>query len=420
MIAAATTPRILWLTEEFYPPQVGGAELMASYLTAGLADAGLDVSVITRFPEIECAKQETIGRVHVRRIPPHGNIKGKGWYAMFAMLGYLFRLASMLIADRRKFDTVIVSGMKIIPLVAVPLCRLFGKRCVIRIESSFEIREPISAASLRGVTGALHRVTAAVLQKLQHWVLQRADRVVVISEEIEELLRRTEGDVATVRIPNAVDLNRFKPLTGQARSELRTRLQIPNDRTALLFSGRLSRAKGIEMLVHAWPQLLQRHPDLYLVIVGGGGESFDNCEQQIKDFVAAKSLQSSVLMAGQSTRVHEYLQAADVFVFPSDYEGFSLGLVEALGSAIPSVVSAVGAAPQLIEEGKNGFLFPPQDPDALNAALERCISAKAQWPIIGQRARAAMTRYDLHTVVDTYLQLCRDLTPMPVQTQLAR
>jgi len=412
-----SSPRVYWLTEEFYPPQIGGAELMAFYLSSGLANAGFPVDVITRQPDEPAATDEILGRVRVRRIPPRGLLKGIGWRAAPGIIGYWLRIARILFAERRRYDLVLISGMKIIPLAAVPLCVLMGKRCVVRVESSFEIREPVSAASLTGPGGLLRRATSSVLGRLQRLMLQLSDRVVVISDEILDLLRQGKGNISLARIPNAVDLERFKPVSRAERDEIRTRLRLPRDRTLIVFAGRLSRAKGIEMLVHAWPGLLARHPDLYLVIVGAGGGSFDDCESELRSFVKERGLEGSVHFAGVSSKVEEFLQAGDVFVFPSDYEGFSLGLVEALGSAIPSVVTSVGAAPQLIEHGKTGFLFPPKDSGAMVAALEECLSRRGSWSEIGQQAREAMAPYDLRAVVSAYVRLCMDVagarTPKP-------
>ena len=405
----ALTPlasRVYWLTEEFFPPQIGGAEFMASYLTAGLARSGLQVSVVTRQPESACSSEERIGTVRVRRIPPRGQIKGKGWYALFATLGFLMRLVSLLIRERGEFDLVIVSGMKIIPLVAVPVCRIFSKHCIVRVESSFEILEPISAASMRRTSGIFHRITSIVLERAQHYAARRADCIVAVSDEIERLLKRAQIGAPIARIPNAVDLNRFKPVNAAECKELRRRLGIPLERTVVLFAGRLSRAKGIEMLIHAWPGLIAKHQDLFLVIVGSAGESFDSCELEIVNFIREHSLQQSTLLAGQSDHVENYLQSADIFVFPSEYEGFSLGLIEALGCAVPSAVSAVGAAPQLIEHGKNGFIFPPKDRIAMVAALEMCLNQRGEWPAIGRRARETVGKYDLSVIIEAYLQLC--------------
>jgi glycosyltransferase involved in cell wall biosynthesis len=116
---------------------------------------------------------------------------------------------------------------------------------------------------------------------------------------------------------------------------------------------------------------------------------------------------------GESSSVHEFLQAADLFIFPTEYEGFSLALVEALGCALPVVVTAVGAAPDLIQEGQNGFLFPPKDSAAMVTALEAALAARQRWSEIGAAARASVTRFDLAVVADQYLALCRELLRQP-------
>jgi glycosyltransferase involved in cell wall biosynthesis len=398
------------LTEEFFPPQVGGVEFMASYLSKGLAAHQLPVQVITRQTEPASAAEEWIGAVRVRRIAPSGQIKGTGWHAIPKILGYLARLFTILIKESPHYDVVVISGMKIIPLVAVPACRLLGKKSIIRVESSFEVREPISAESL-GMMRALGGTLALrALERLQRSVVDHADRVIAVSDDIGQLLRRAGHSPARIaNIPNAIDLSKFCPIDAQGKDHLRSRLGIPGARTIALFAGRLSRAKGIMMLIEAWPALIAAHPGLYLVIVGSGASSFDDCEADLARYIQKNGLSDHAVMVGQSDRVHEYLQAADFFVFPSDYEGFSLGLIEGLACGLPAAVTAVGAAPQLIRDTQNGFIFPPKDKEALSRAIEACLARRDEWPAIGQRARETVAVFDLPQVVEQYVALCRSL-----------
>ena len=162
------------------------------------------------------------------------------------------------------------------------------------------------------------------------------------------------------------------------------------------------------MLIEAWPELVDRYPELYLVIVGSGKLSFDDCEASIREFVQARQLSGSVKFAGESDRVYEYLQAADLFIFPTEYEGFSLALVEALACAMPVVVTAVGAAPDLIRHGQNGFLFPPKDPPAMLSVLQSAVEQKQRWAEIGAAARDSVAPFDLKLVADRYSELCAD------------
>jgi glycosyltransferase involved in cell wall biosynthesis len=116
-----------------------------------------------------------------------------------------------------------------------------------------------------------------------------------------------------------------------------------------------------------------------------------------------------VNLVGHSSRVPEYLQAADLFVSPSDYEGFSLTLVEALGCAIPVLTTAVGAAPEIIRDGANGFLCPPRNKEALSAAIQQAFARQQEWPSIGERGRVSAQAFDIPEVVTQYVALLREL-----------
>lgn len=401
--------RIYWLTEAFYPPIVGGQELFAARVVRALADRGYPVSVITRQTAPPAPRSEMIGSVHVRRIAPAGILKGKGWRAVLPLLSFLARLFILLLRETNKFDVLIVSGAKIIPLVVVPVCFIARKRCIIRAESFFELHESVSAESLKSMHAASGRGIGAIAAWIRRVMLRHADYVIAISAEIRaQLLAQGVPQTQIRQIPNAVDTEQFHPATQEDKQQLRLTLGLPAERTVFIFSGRLSRAKGLPMLIEAWTDLVRRYPELYLVIVGSGKLSFDDCEDSIREFVRLHELQDSVQFAGESPRVYEYLQAADLFIFPTEYEGFSLALVEALACAMPVVVTAVGAAPDLIRHGENGFLFAPKDSAAMIAALHWALEQKQYWPKIGAAARASVAPFDLNVVADQYSELCRE------------
>ncbi|MBV8806462.1 MAG: hypothetical protein JO042_15505, partial [Sinobacteraceae bacterium] len=93
------TPRVFWLTEAYFPPIVGGQELMASHLTRGLAARNLGVQVITRQTIPPSAPREALEGVLIRRINPPGTLKGRGLGAVVPLLGYLFRLTWILVTQ---------------------------------------------------------------------------------------------------------------------------------------------------------------------------------------------------------------------------------------------------------------------------------------------------------------------------------
>ncbi|HET9391883.1 MAG TPA: glycosyltransferase family 4 protein [Steroidobacteraceae bacterium] len=404
---AASPPRVYWLTEEFFPPEVGGTGVVAGSLSRGIAERGIPTVVITRQTEPPSAKVEQIERVRVRRISPGGRMKGAGWKALPVMIGFLLRLTTLLVIEARRYDLVVISGMKIIPLAAVPVCRLFGKAIIIRLESPFELVEPISAEAL-GTMGLAGRLLPRVLRWFQRNALRGADQVVAISQEMESrVLEAGVPQERVRRIPNGIDMRKYSPVSAQERTTLRSQLGIPQECTIVLFVGRLSRAKGVVLLIEAWPEIARRHPELRLLLVGSGEGSWDDCEEHVREFVRSHGMQETVIFAGRSDRAVQYMQAADMFLFPSEYEGFGLSVAEALSSALPSVLSTVGAAPELIEHGLSGFLFPPKNAPAMIEAVEECLAQRARWSEIGLAGREAMRPYDLDRILDAYAELCR-------------
>ncbi|HEY3785401.1 MAG TPA: glycosyltransferase family 4 protein [Steroidobacteraceae bacterium] len=400
-------PRVYWLTEEFFPPEMGGTGVMAARLSQGIAARDIPTVVITRQTRPPSPETEQIERVFVRRISPGGRMKGAGWKALPVMIGFLIRLTALLIGEARRYDVIVASGMKIIPLVAVPICRLFGKGIIVRLESPFELVEPISAEAL-DTMGAAGRLIPRVLRWFQRQALRRADRVVAISQEIEARVLESGVPAQRIRrIPNGTDMKKYRPASLEERRTLRSRLGIPQERTVVLFVGRLSRAKGVMMLIEAWPEVARRHPDLCLLMVGSGEGSWDDCEAPVREFVRSHGLQDAVIFAGRSDRADEYMRAADLFLFPSEYEGFALSVAEALSSGLPCVLSAVGAAPELVDHGRSGFLFPAKNARAMIDVFEDCLVQRAHWDAIGHAAREGMVPYDLDRVLDNYAELCR-------------
>lgn len=406
-----SAPVVYWLTEAFYPPLVGGQELIASQLAQGLFARGLRVQVITRQSVPASPARENIQGVDVRRVNPPGMLKGKGFGAILPVLGFLARLLWILIREAPRYDIVLISGAKIMPLVVIPLCALLRKKCILRVESYFELHETISTESLRSMGARSGRFAFNLLENVRNRALRRADALIAISAQInEELLKRGVAPARIVSLPNGVSLRKFRPVTAAERGALRARLSVPDDgRVVVLYSGRMARAKGVPLLVEAWPALRARHPELFLVLVGSGNRSFDDCEAQVKERVRQMGLQRDVAFFPETQTVVEYLQVADLWVFPTEYEGFSLALAEAMGCALPVLATAVGAAPQLIQPGRSGFLFPPLDSQALTDAFEAALAVRDQWPAIGAAAREAVSQYDLDLIAMRYAELCRSL-----------
>ena len=119
----------------------------------------------------------------------------------------------------------------------------------------------------------------------------------------------------------------------------------------LIFVGRLGPVKRVDLFLEAVKHLRDRRPHTRAVVVGGG-----ELEEPLRELAGDLEVGDQVTFAGQQTDVIPWLKKSRIFVLPSDSEGLSLALMEAVMCGLPAVVSDVGELRQLVVHGTNGYL----------------------------------------------------------------
>jgi glycosyltransferase involved in cell wall biosynthesis len=162
-------------------------------------------------------------------------------------------------------------------------------------------------------------------------------------------------------------------------------------------AGRLVDWKGFDVLLAAWARLQGERSRRCLVIVGSGPE-----EHALRTIAGKLGVNDSVHFVPNSYDAADYLAAADLVVVPSDYEGMSNVLLEAMVAAVPVVATRVSGAVDLIIDRVNGCLVPPRDPEALAAAIDEMLRSPGR---LGRRSReTVLAQCELRHVVDLYEQ----------------
>jgi UDP-glucose:(heptosyl)LPS alpha-1,3-glucosyltransferase len=221
-------------------------------------------------------------------------------------------------------------------------------------------------------------------------------RVVCLTEEEVGALTRTFGRVSApiVVIPNGVDLERFRPPTPSDRQSARERLKLDAEHRVALFVGHEFERKGLfltmQSLVHATTVLL--------LVVGGTRSMVAGAQREAERLGVA----DRVLLLGQQSNLSTYFAAADMFVLPSSYESSGLVFLEALASGLPVVATRVGIAPQVVEEGRNGWLV-GRDPGEIAHRLEEI--AAAEPGAFAAAARTSAERFGWRSIAERYVEL---------------
>jgi glycosyltransferase involved in cell wall biosynthesis len=199
-------------------------------------------------------------------------------------------------------------------------------------------------------------------------IYRLSSRVLVNSTAVQEkLVERDKLAPKRVRvIYNAVDVERFAQ-AGKNRSKLLPNLAERAKIIAVL-ANMYSPVKGHAGLVSAARIVCKKEPDAVFVLIGDGPE-----RPRLESQVRATGLEKSVLFLGRRTDVPDLLACCDLSVLPSEAEAFPNALLESMSAGLPVVATAVGGNKEIVENGTNGLLVPPGNPEALAAAILRVI-----------------------------------------------
>ncbi len=317
--------------------------------------------------------------------------------------------AMQLVARRDAYEVIYVCGYRTLGIVAVIVGHFFGKVVVLRAEGEGELSGSFVQDDARVRKSPLVAWLAMAWIRGRNVVLRRADLFVSITQRI-----RAENIAAGVAaddildLPNGVDLARFPPAAPEEKRVLRERAALPSDRVIVCYSGKLIRYKGLELLLDVWRDLVARRSDALLVLIGSGGGQHLSCEDELKAFVRQHGLERAVCFTGYTQDVACYLRCADLYVFPSEREGFPLGPLEALACGLPVVASTAGNLPDVIDE-RVGRLIAPGDREGLRAAIMEFLEDPDKRARAGQAARAVAARYHIDRVAEECLNAFRAL-----------
>jgi glycosyltransferase involved in cell wall biosynthesis len=161
--------------------------------------------------------------------------------------------------------------------------------------------------------------------------------------------------------------------TSTSTQSLRGELCLSENAKLILVLAKLNPNKGHHYLIQASPEILSVHPEAHFIFAGDGTH-----QAALEAEVASMGFKGKFHFLGLRADTQRLLAESDVFVLPSLAEGFSLALIEALNAGLPVIATEVGGAPEVIEDGVNGFLVPPANPSLLAEYVTRVLSLQTQ------------------------------------------
>lgn len=385
MTEPSPSPLRLALLSRRFPPLIGGAERVLAYLAEALAAEGADVSVLTSAvgeaaglperEEIDHPRSRGGGRLTIHRLRTSPLRFVGTWLYMRNLRRWL---------ASHPVDLAYVSMLKHDAYVAVGEGEELSFPVVLRPEGAGDTGDV--AWQARGNFGA------KIADRCQ-----QADAFVAISKAVRDELSRAGYDEARIHdLPNGVPI---PPRPWQRREGWR-------DAPRAAFVGRLAPEKGLDSLLRAWPIVRRAFPSARLTLIGDGPER----PRLAKLAEELKLGPEAFAMPGATNDVEAALRGSDLFVLPSNEEGMSIALLEAMALGIPVVASAIPGNRRLISDFKHGRLAPPRDPEALAQTIVE------QWSTFDRAfhmSRAARGRveqqFSIRAVARKHLDMFREL-----------
>lgn len=240
------------------------------------------------------------------------------------------------------------------------------------------------AWSFEAVDGIIRSLATAWERKAARWT----DALICVSRAEAEVGAASGISAPFEVVPNGIDLGRWPEPVAADRAQARAGLGLDPEAPIVVCVGRLSLQKGQDVLLAAWPTVLQRHPRARLYLVGDGPE-----RERL-----TSGVDPTVTILGDRPDVRTWLLACDLVALPSRWEGMSIAMLEAMATARCVVSSDVPGAAEALA-GDAGVLLPKGDAEALGRELARLLDAGSRADSIGQKARARVeSDFDIERV----------------------
>ncbi len=261
------------------------------------------------------------------------------------------------------------------------------------------IKYAVAAAKLAGIKRCVHTVHNVADKEAEGRIQKIINNTyfhlgwsvpVALSPEVQRTIAVFYG-LKRENVPviyNGVDLSRCIPKADYQAEEF-----------TLVHVGRFNEQKNHKGLLLAFQKVLEKAPNCRLNLLGEG-----QLRQDMEVFAKELGISDHVHFLGSQSNVPPFLNSADIFMLPSNYEGMPMTIIEAMGTGLPIVASKVGGVPDMIMDRKSGLLTSTDPAEVAEAVLE-LIGSEDLRQCLGQRAREESKRFSAAYMAKCYFEV---------------
>jgi glycosyltransferase involved in cell wall biosynthesis len=240
---------------------------------------------------------------------------------------------------------------------------------------------------------------------LQRLAYRRGVIPVAVAQEVAASMERLYG-IGNCRVVwNCIPTDLYAS-PGTPREVWRAKQGFSEEDVLFVCVARFAAQKNHALLINAFAQGPASDPRAHLVLAGEGA-----LRAQLQERVNKLGLTNRIHFLGLRTDIPDVLGAADAFTLSSDYEGNPLSVIEAMAAGLPIISTAVGGVPELLQNGKEGFIVQPGDAEELSAAMMTLLKDRGLRRTMGAAAAArAKDKFDVSAMVRAYEELYDEIS----------
>lgn len=195
-------------------------------------------------------------------------------------------------------------------------------------------------------------------------------------------------------LSNGIDLSRFAK--GRVSSEIYAKYDIPKNTPIVLYVGRIDPEKSLDVLMNAFARVIQKVPEAHIVVVGDG-----TAREKLEEIAAKNGFANHAHFTGRvvGDDLPQLYRVGTVFAITSKTETQSIVLMEAMASGLPAIAVKAGAVPELIQHGKNGYIYEPDDEESIARGIIRILSNSELREKMSKESVKRIAKHDIsHTL----------------------
>lgn len=368
----------------FYHPHLGGSGIVSRRLAKALAEKGHEIRIIAYPDSLEYKNVITNPSMHPNI---HLHAAKKLEIPVFKPVPYTITRAGRIVSLCKKYDLDIIHVNYAIPHAV----------------SAFLAKQVINVPTfitLHGTDAHTYGLLKSI-KPILRLCLEKSDHISAVSKYLAEFAQRElEINKSIDVIYNFIDTNIFKKKDSSVREEF----NISKDAKVVTHASNFRPIKDTPTLVKSANLVLKKFPKTIFLMVGKGPEL-----DPIKDLAKQFNIYDSFRFIGERKKMSKIYNSSDIFVLSSLNEGFGLVIAEAMACQVPVVATSVGGVPEVVEDGVDGYLVPPQDPNEMAEKIIKLLKDDDLREKFGRNARRnVQTKFDKDKIVNQYIKTYED------------